>query len=180
MNILRSFISFCLLSLLLGCSAPPRFSFRGGVLPESAKTISVQNFFLDVPAGPANIEVDFTERLRDYYQRNTRLAVVPDNGHLMIEGAIIGYAVTPVAPTSNNNADPNELFTEVAGQQRLTINIQVQYTNTVQDDKDFDKAFSQFADFDANASLSDVEAQLIDEIFEQIIQKIFNETVADW
>ncbi len=173
-------IYILLLMLFVGCAAPPKFSFRGGVLPESAKTISVQNFFLDVPAGPANMEVDFTERLREYYQRNTRLAVVPQNGHLMIEGAITGYGVTPVAPQSNNTGNTDDLFQEVAGQQRLTVTIQVQYINTVQEDKDFDKSFSQFADFAPDKNLSDVENQLIDEIFERIIQDIFNQTVADW
>lgn len=166
--------------ILTACARPPKFSFRGGVLPESAKTISVQNFFLDVSAGPANIEVDLTQRLREYYQRNTRLSVVPENGHLMLEGAIIAYQVTPVAPQANNTNNTNDLFQEIAGQQRLTITLKVQYINTVQEDKDFDKSFSQFADFAPDENLSDVEQRLVDEIFKLLIQDIFNETVADW
>ena len=44
----------------------------------------------------------------------------------------------------------------------------------------FEQEFSQFADFDASVSVSQVEAQLIDDITNKLIQEVFNRSVNNW
>ena len=64
---------------------------------------------------------------------------------------------------------------------RLTITMQVSYVNTQDDQFDFDKSFSFYADYDNTVvTLDQVEDSLIEAIFDQIIQDIFNESVANW
>ena len=63
---------------------------------------------------------------------------------------------------------------------RLTITIKVEYVNLADEDFNFNKNFSQFADFESGIGLTAVEEQLIDEIFQQIILDIFNASVANW
>ncbi|TAE00274.1 MAG: hypothetical protein EAZ97_06365 [Bacteroidetes bacterium] len=172
-------ILICLPFFLCSCAALPQFSMTGMALNPKAKKIAIQNFYSDVASGPANLAIDFSEKLRDYYQRNTPLAVTKEGGELALAGTIVGYEVTPIAPQANASSDPNQPQ-QIAGQQRLTITIKVQYSNTLEEDQDFDQNFSFFADFGSGVNLSSVEKDLIDKIFTQITLDIFNKTLANW
>lgn len=163
---------FSLLSLTLLLTGCMKFTFNGGTVPAEAETLSVQTFFDDVGAGPPNLNVTMSEKLRDYFQRNTRLALVPQEGDLQFEGSIVGYDVAPVAPTGDEN--------QQAALQRLTITVKVQYYNVFDENTNFDKNFSFFSDFGATENLTDVEDRLIDEILDQIVIDIFNASVANW
>ena len=44
----------------------------------------------------------------------------------------------------------------------------------------FEKSFAAYQDYDSNLSLDSVEAQLVDEIVEILVEDIFNATVANW
>ena len=70
---------------------------------------------------------------------------------------------------------------EEAAQNRLTVNIKISFTNRKYPEDDFaDKSFSAYADFDAMTSLDAVEAELCEQIVEQLCEDIFNATVARW
>jgi hypothetical protein len=64
---------------------------------------------------------------------------------------------------------------------RLTISIEVEYLNTVNEEENLKRTFSFFKDYDPRTtSILQVESQLIEEIFQNIIQDIFTATVANW
>ena len=68
-----------------------------------------------------------------------------------------------------------------AAQNRLTVNVKISFVNRKYPEDDFsDKSFSAYADFDAMQSLDAVEAELCEEIVEQLCDDIFNATVANW
>jgi lipopolysaccharide assembly LptE-like protein len=151
------------------------YSFTGTTI--TAETLSVQTFYNDATNGPANLAILFTDNLRDYYQQNTSLSQVNDEGELQIEGSITGYRLTPVAPT----AAASDNLNDQANLTRLTITISVDYINIDDEEQNFTKRkFSFFADFDNDLGLTPVENQLIQEIYDQIILDIFNATVANW
>ena len=62
--------------------------------------LSVSNFFNDTAGGPPNMGQFFTEELREYFQRNTKLELVQSQGDLQFEGAISSYDVRPQAVTA--------------------------------------------------------------------------------
>jgi hypothetical protein len=68
-----------------------------------------------------------------------------------------------------------------AAQNRLYIAINVRFINKRTPDDDFEKRFSHYYDYDANAQLvgSTLSAAL-DEIYEKITQDVFNESLAKW
>jgi len=143
----------------------------------TAQTITVLNFYNDTGQGPATLSQRFSELLRDYYQRNTNLTIVESGGELLVEGSIVGYNTMPVAPIASGN----DQQADVAGSTRLTIRVQVDFTNTLNEEEDFSRRFSFYDDFDAQTSnLTAEEDQLIETIFDQIIFDIFNGTVANW
>lgn len=154
-----------LLSALSGC-----YSFRGTTLSPDIKSVTITNFTMGTAGGPANMALQFNEKMKEYYQRNTSLALLPLNGDLQLEGSITAYEVTPAAPTANDQAALN----------RLSITIQVKFTNNKDEEKNFDQSFSFFKDFPQSQTLSQVESRLVPQILDQIVQDIFNKSAGDW
>ena len=160
---------------LTGLTSCGVYTFTG--TNTTAQTITVLNFYNDTGQGPPTLSQRFTELLRDYYQRNTNLAIVETGGELLVEGSIVGYNTRPVAPIASGN----DQQADVAGSTRLTIRVQVDFTNTLNEEEDFSRSFSFYDDFDSQTSnLTTEEDQLIETIFDQIIFDIFNTTVANW
>jgi hypothetical protein len=64
---------------------------------------------------------------------------------------------------------------------RLTISVEVEYINLSNEEENLKQNFSFFQDYDPRTTtLLDVESQLVEEIFRNIIQDIFTATVANW
>jgi hypothetical protein len=162
--------------LLSGCKI--EYSFTGTTIDYNVtQTFSVDNFFNDSGGGPANLGQQFTEELKDYFQRNTQLELIRNNGDLQFFGSITRYTITPQATVSSQN--PNT--PDRAGQMRLTIAVQVDYTNLTNEEENLNQTFSFYQDYDPRTtSLLQVETELIEVIFENIIQDIFTTTVANW
>lgn len=162
-----SLVLWVLCLALPGCGI---YSFTGTNISPDVKTVSIQTFVDRSGGGPPNLSQTFSEKARDYFQRNSGLSVIGKDGDLQLEGAITGYQLSPV----------NTSASEVAEQTRLTITVQVKYINLKDETQNFENSFSFFADFPRSANLSTVEAGLIDQISDQIILDIFNKTVANW
>ncbi|WP_162416075.1 LptE family protein [Cyclobacterium roseum] len=154
------------------------YSFTGTTLDYNVtQSFSVANFFNDSGGGPANMGQLFTEELKDYFQRNTQLELIQNGGDLQLSGAITRYTISPQATVSN----PNSNQPDRAGQMRITISVEVDYVNLANEEENGKKTFSFFQDYDPrNTSLLQVETELVEVIFENIIQDVFTSTVANW
>lgn len=153
------------------------YSFTGASISPNVETISIQTFYNNSPLGPSNMSPNFTEKIKDYYLRNTSLTLVDGEGDLQLEGNIDNYTLTPVAVSASE--DPNNV--DLTSLTRITIYVSATYTNLEDDQFDFDKTFSFFKDFDQNREdLSANEEEFVNEIFDQIILDIFNSSVANW
>jgi Lipopolysaccharide-assembly len=161
---------YYLLIISVLCTSCGAYSFKGSTLSSDLKTISINNFTLATAGGPANLSITITEKLKEYYQRNTSLKLKPSNSDLILEGSVVGYDLTPQAPTSQDKAGLN----------RLTITLQVHFINNKDEEKSFDQNFSFYADFDQTKTLNQVESKLIPIILDQIILDIFNKSAGDW
>jgi hypothetical protein len=175
-NIIRrpfSQIPLLLVMVLTGCiflSACGVYSFTGTSLSPDIKTFTVVNFTMGTAGGPADLTQKMSEQMKEYYQKNTSLTQLPSGGDLIVEGSITGYDVLPTAPTANDQAGSN----------RLTMTVQVRFTNAKDETKNFDQSFSFFADFPQNQTLNQNEARLVPILIENIVQQIFNKSAADW
>lgn len=160
-------LSIFILVTLIGCGP---YSFTGGNTGD-AKTIQVDFFPNQAPLVEPVLTQRFTNDLQDLFTRQTNLTLTNSNGDLYFSGEITGYRITPMSGTSN----------QTAAQNRLTVSVNVRFVNKLEEDDDFEKTFSFYSDFDANAQLSgSVLENALDEILERIIQDIFNASVAKW
>jgi len=164
----RYFI-YCSL-FIINCSLISCYTFRGASLDPNLKTIQIQNFAFQTAGGPANLSLTFNEKMKEYFQRNTSLKTTNVNPDLMFEGAITGFTVEAKAPTSDDKGGLN----------RLTITIQVKFTNAKDENKNYDQEFSFYQDFAQTQTITAVQGELIPKILDQIILDIFNKTAGEW
>lgn len=167
MKRVRLFLPVMLVSLLAACGI---YKFNDTSIAPDVYSISVYN--IDNRAMKVNptLSNTLTVALQDQYRKLTKLEMLEDGGDLEVSGYIASYDVTPTAVTSE----------EVAAQNRLTITVKITFKNNKHPEEDFEKSFAAFQDFDSTISLDAVEAQLVDEIVEILVEDIFNATVANW
>ncbi len=157
------------------CGMKVGYSMSGQSTP--AKTITITEFYNNTDLGAANIGQTFTNQLKNYFIQNSSVAVVAEEGELLIEGEVSDFRISAIAPVAANN--PNGITQ--ASSTRLTITVKVSYVNTLDETMSFsDKSFSFYKDFPNEQNITDVEEQYTRQIFERIVNDIFNATVANW
>lgn len=163
-------LGFFLAALLFLPSCRVNYSFTGAALSPDVKTITIPMFpNKAVPVVPT-LSRDLTQALRDYFTSQTSLTLVERNGDLTLEGSITGYSVTPVAIQGN----------ETAAMNRLTVTVSVKYTNKKDEKQNFESTFSRYQDYSSSLPLTSVQNDLIDVINRQLVEDIFNKSVASW
>ena len=161
-----SCILLCIIALQ-SCSI--HYSFQGGRLNyDLVKTITIHEFPVRVAASYPLLSQTFDQALRNRFVEQTRLTPVDNNGDIEIEGEITGYSTQGMAVSDN--------FESLT---RLTITIRVKYTNHKEANSDVDQTFSAYQECEP-AALYDREEELVRQIIEELIDKIYNETVANW
>lgn len=170
---IKNIFFFVFVVLLSSCAGASLFKLNGGTIDYTQiKTLSISPILNDAGQGPPTITINATEKLREFYLRNTRLGLVQAGGDMQIEGRIVGYEVIPVAPQGGS---------QVATIQRLQIKMEVTYYNAVDEEASFDdKVYTQFEDFEQNQTLAQVEEQLVEIILDRIVFDIFNDTAGNW
>ena len=161
--------SILLLLLLSGCSI--KYSLNGASIDYTKiKTVSIADFQNLAPTVYPPLAQRFTEDLKDRFQGQTRLRDIPTNGDLSIEGEIVGYDLSAEAVQEN----------AFAAKTRLTLRINVRFTNKVNEEESFEREFTSFGTFDSSQMFVDVQDQLCQELTKDIINQIFNATVENW
>ena len=161
--------------VLTSCGVGVNYSMTGS--STTAETMSIAEFYNNTDLGQANLGQTFTNQLKNYIIQNSNLAVVAEDGELMMEGEITSFTLTPIAPTATG--DPTAINS--ASSTRLTITVVATYTNTLDETMSFkDRSFSFYKDFPNEQNFTDVEEQYTRQIFERIVNDIFNASIANW
>ena len=136
-----------------------------------AKTFQVGFFQNNAELIEPGIDRRFTLELQDLIQNQTNLNLVKNGADLSYEGEIVDYRISPMTATADQRAAQN----------RLTIRINVRFTNKKKETDDFEKSFSFFYDYPAEQQLTGATLiSALKDIFERITQDIFNESLAKW
>ena len=70
--------------------------------------------------------------------------------------------------------------TDQAGLNRLTISVNVKYTNKFEVAKNFEQTFIRFADYKSTDNITVVEPDLVREIYRQLTEDVFNKAFNNW
>ncbi len=157
-------------TLLSSCGI---YSFTGTTISPDIKTIAIENFENPTGEGPANLTQVVTTSFKNYYRRNSNLTILQEEGDLQLEGQIVSFTVTPAAIEREGQED-------IASLNRLTLGIQIRFTNKVNPEEDFDQLFSITKDFNRERDVTQLSPVEIEEMADRLVTEVFNKTVANW
>lgn len=174
MAMLKSFRIFrksIVLFLILVGQSCGTYTFSGASIPEEMKTISIQFFENNATLVVPYLASQFTESLKERIRNQSRLSIIRAEADANFEGRITDYTVRPVAIQGN----------ERAGLNRITVTVNVKYTNALKPELSFEESFQAFQEFSLNqGALQTQEQKLITLINRQITELIFNRAFANW
>ena len=169
-NILRSVAGFLILSALcVACKVS--YSFNGASINyDETKTIQIADFPIRAAYVWAPMKVIFNDALKDMYTNHTKLQQVRRNGDLQLDGEITQYQQHNKSVSSDGYSMQTELS--------MTVN--VRFVNKVHHEQDFEQQFTATSTYDSSQSLNAVQEQLVTEMVKDIVEQIYNATVANW
>lgn len=166
------FSLFALFFLLQSC-----YSFVNNNLDSRYQTIQIKDFINNSPLMNAQLAQQFSIDIQKRFQQQTTLRGTTEKPNIMIEGEITDYTISPTTISSGVQS-PGGLIQ--AAQNKLTITVKVHYENAIQPEKSFDRTYSDEAVFASEMDVNQIEATQVKVVNERIINKIFNDIVADW
>ncbi len=162
---------FIIISALISLSCGVSYKFNNANLDYNIyKSIAIADFPNRAVLVYPPLYQEFNESLKNAYTRQTRLMVVAQNGDYNLEGAIVGYRLQQLAVGADG----------LSAQTRLTMSVKVRFVNTKNPKDDFERTFTAQKEFPSTTTFESVQPQLASELVEEIVDKIFNETVASW
>ena len=168
LRIIRTFIALTFILVGPSCGT---YTFSGASIPEEMKTISIQFFENNATLVVPYLSSQFTEALKERVRNQSPLSIIRAEADANFEGRISDYSVRPVAIQGN----------ERAGLNRITVTVNVKYTNVLKPEQSFEEPFSAFQEFSLNQGpLQTQEQKLIALINRQLTELIFNRAFANW
>ena len=165
----RALIALLAVVVFTGCRLT--VSLTGSDIDARAKTVYIQTFRNNATLVNSTLSNEFTSALKDRIQGQTPLTIIDtQNGDYKLEGEIIGYSINPVAIQGD----------ETAAMNRLTITVNVRFTNTFDDTKNFEQSFSRYVDYSSTQNFTSIESSLVQSINEALTEDIFNKAFVNW
>ena len=158
-----------LLASITACSV--KYTFTGASIDYTkTKTIEIAEFpirssYVWGPMGPM-----FNNELKNEFADHTQLKQVKRNGDLKIEGEITQYS-------QRNKSVSSEGY---SAQTELSITVNVRFTNNVNHTEDFERQFTATKTYDTTQSLASVQEELVTQMVKDLVEQIYNATVANW
>ena len=155
--------------MLVSCSISYKFN-QASIDYTKTKTIQIADFPVRSSYVWAPMGSIFNNALKDQFVNHTKLMEVKRNGDLKIEGEIIRYEQRNKSVSSEGYSAMTELS--------LTVN--VRFTNNANHEEDFERQFTAQQSYDTSLSLGAVQEELVTKMATEIVDQIFNATVANW
>lgn len=166
-NIFKNFI---VLFFIFNTSCKINYTLSGASYSPDTQTFSVSYFQNQAPLINPALSNIFTEALIDRISSQTKLKLKESNGDIQYDGIITNYQISPQSISGNETASLN----------RLTITVYVKFTNTKNPEQNFEKSFTQFADYESTTSFNMVEEKLVKEITDKLTNDIFTASLVNW
>lgn len=167
--IINTAVSLCLLILSVGCTVS--YKLNGASIDYlTTKTIQIDDFPLRSAYVWSPMHSMFNNELSDIYARQTKLRQVNRNGDIHLSGEITEYSQFNKSVSADGYSSQTQL--------KMTVN--VRFVNNKKHADDFERSFTATADYDSSQQLTAVQEELVTQMIKDIVDQIFNATVANW
>ena len=136
----------------------------------TTKTFSIETFSNRAAYQWAPMAPMFNSTLSNKYNDQTKLRQVRRDGDLALSGEITSYDQT-------NKSIAADGYSSMV---QLRMSVKVKFTNNKNHEDDFDRSFSASRDYDSSQQLAAVQEELVQQMIDDIIDQVFNATVAKW
>lgn len=165
----RVVAAVCLCIVVASCSISYKFN-GSSINYDKIKSITIEDFpnrasYVYGPMAPA-----FNNKLSDVYAQQTKLRQVKRGGDLVLSGEIVSYDQLNKSVSADGYSAQTQL--------RMTVN--VHFTNNTNHAEDFERQFSATREYDSSQQLTAVQDELMNQMVKDIVEQIFNATVANW
>ncbi len=164
-------VLFILASLILmsGCSVS--YKLNGASIDyNTIKTITIETITNRAAYQWAPMAPMFNTSISDIYNRQTKLRQVKRDGDLVLSGEITSYDQT-------NKSVAADGYSSMV---QLKMTVKIKFTNNKRHEDDFDRSFSASREYDSSQQLSAVQEELVQQMIDDIVDQVFNATVANW
>ncbi|MCX6236184.1 MAG: LptE family protein [Bacteroidia bacterium] len=173
-KLLSVFAGILALIFVVNACKFPKYGFTGASISSDVKTVFIDFFTNRARVVNPMLSQTFTEKMKDKFVNETGLSMDDKQGDLEFGGEITGYEVRPLS------IQQSEQGRDFASMNRLTVTVKVVFTNNKDHEQDFNTSFSAYYDWESTRSLNDVENDAVTVIVEQLVDDIFNKSVANW
>ena len=136
----------------------------------TTKTFSIETFANRAAYQWAPMAPMFNTTLSNRYNDQTKLTQVRRDGDLNLSGEITSYDQTNKTISADGYSSMVQL--------RMTV--KVKYTNNKKHEDDFERSFTATREYDSSQQLSAVQEELVQQMIDDIVDQVFNATVAKW
>lgn len=169
-------VQMFLLALLImpaaGCKIG--YSLSGASISPDVKSVFVDYYRNRSKVINPTLSQTFTEAMKDKFVNETGLSLNSEQGDLEFSGEITEYAVRPLS------IQKSETGMDYASMNRLTITVKVIFVNNKDHEQDFNTTFSAYFDWESSKTINQVENEAVQVCVTQLVDDIFNKSVANW
>ncbi len=169
MNRRRPLLLLLLALFVTACTVSYRFN-GASIDYTTTKTIQIDNFPIRSAYVWAPMQSIFQNRITEVYLNQTKLRQVKKNGDLQLAGEIVAF-------DQFNKSISSEGY---SSQVQLKMTVNVRFVNNKKHTDDFERQFTATSEFDASQQLNAVQEELVTQMTKDIVDQIFNATVANW
>jgi ABC-type uncharacterized transport system auxiliary subunit len=155
--------------LMSGCTISYKLN-QSSIDYNTTKTITIETFANRAAYQWAPMAPMFNTSLSDKYNSQTKLRQVKRDGDLVLSGEITSYDQT-------NKSIAADGYSSMV---QLRMSVKVKFTNNKKHEDDFDRTFSASREYDSSQQLTAVQEELVQQMIDDIIDQVFNATVAKW
>ena len=164
-------VLFVLMSVCLMSGCKVSYSLTGASIDyNKPKTITIETFSNRAAYQWAPMAPMFNTTISDRYNNQTKLRQVRRDGDLLLSGEITSYDQT----NKSISADGYSSMVQ------LKMTVKVKFTNNKKHEDDFERSFSASREYDSSQQLSAVQEELVQQMIDDIVDQVFNATVAKW
>ncbi|WP_312090471.1 LptE family protein [Chryseobacterium sp.] len=153
------------------------YNFNGSSLKDE-KTVQINEFPNNAALVNPALSQQFSTDIQNRFLQRTTLKGTKTNPDILIEGEITDYGITPT--TISSSTQQTSAGTIQQSQNKLTITVKVRYENKLHSELSFERTYVDEAVFNSNLSQSQIETSQVKLVTDRIINKIFNDIVANW